>query len=72
MDRFEIIAVNEEFTTPAGTFKDCLRMREGSDLEKGSEDKIYAPSVGLLKDEEFLLDSHGVKETEKKKATQAK
>lgn len=72
MDRFEIIAVNEEFTTPAGAFNDCLRMRESSDLEKGSEDKIYAPSVGLLKDEEFLLDSHGVKETEKKKATQAK
>ncbi|MHB8969162.1 MAG: hypothetical protein ACYC3X_04340 [Pirellulaceae bacterium] len=72
MDRLEIIAVNEELTTPAGTFKDCLRMRESSDLEKGAKDKIYAPSVGLLKDEEFLLDSHGVKETEKKKATQAK
>lgn len=71
MDRFEVVAVNEEFTTPAGTFKNCLRTRESSAIEKGSEEKIYAPGVGLLKDEDFLLVKYGVKRTAKK-ATKAK
>lgn len=61
MDRFEVVALDEEFTTPAGRFENCLRTRESSALEKGSEEKIYAPGVGLLKDEDFLLVSYGVK-----------
>ena len=55
MDRCEIAAIGEEIKTPAGTFKDCLRTTEGSTLESATEDKVYAPGVGLVKDEEFLL-----------------
>lgn len=54
MDRSEIISMSEEVTVPAGTFK-CLRTRESSDLERGTEGKWYAPGVGLIKDAEFIL-----------------
>lgn len=55
MDRAEIISVTEESKVPAGVFKNCLHTRESSALEKGSEDKWYAPGVGLIKDEDFVL-----------------
>ena len=37
--------------TPAGTFEDCILIRETSDLEDGVSIKIYAPGVGLLFDD---------------------
>jgi hypothetical protein len=56
MDRAEIISVNEEVKGPLGPVrKNCLHTRETSAIEKGSEDKWYAPDVGLLKDGEFFL-----------------
>ena len=55
MDRAEVVSVSEECKVPAGTFKNCLRTRESSAVESGSEDKLYAPDVGLLKDGGFLL-----------------
>ena len=55
MDRSEVVAVTETFQTPAGTFKNCLRTRESSGLEGGSEEKLYAPGVGLIKDDKLLL-----------------
>jgi len=55
MDRAEVVSITEEFKVPAGTFKNCLRTRESSALESGSEDKLFAPGVGLLKDGGFLL-----------------
>jgi hypothetical protein len=55
MDRAEIISVTEESKVPAGVFKNCLHTRESSALEKDSEDKWYAPGVGLIKDEDFVL-----------------
>lgn len=55
MDRAEVVSVTEEVKVPAGTFKNCLRTRESSALESGSEDKLYAPEVGLLKDGGFAL-----------------
>jgi hypothetical protein len=55
MDRAEVVAVTETFQTPAGTFKNCLRTREMSGLEGGSEEKLYAPGVGLIKDAELVL-----------------
>jgi hypothetical protein len=61
MDRCEIVAVGEEVKTPAGTFKNCLRTKEGSAIEKGTGEKIYAPGVGLIKDDEFLLVRSGKK-----------
>ena len=55
MDRCEIAAIGEEVKTPAGTFKNCLRTKEGSSIEKGTSEKVYAPGVGLIKDDEFVL-----------------
>lgn len=55
MDRCEIAAIGEEVKTPAGTFKACLRTKEGSSLDSATSDKVYAPGVGLIKDDEFVL-----------------
>jgi uncharacterized membrane protein YkoI len=55
MDRAEVISVTEKVKVPAGTFKDCLKTRESSSLEKGVEEKVFAPGVGLLKDGGFKL-----------------
>jgi hypothetical protein len=55
MDRCEITAVDEELKTPAGTFKTCVRTRDGSAIESGVSEKIYASGVGLVKDDEFVL-----------------
>lgn len=56
MDRAEVISVGERITTPAGTFENCVHIKETSPLEKGMADhKWYAPGVGLVKDGEFVL-----------------
>jgi hypothetical protein len=55
MDRAEVISITEKVRVPAGTFKDCLKTRESSSLEKGAEEKLFAPGVGLLKDGGFKL-----------------
>ncbi len=56
MDRVEIVAVNETVTTPAGTFKNCVHLKETTPLEPGVTDhKWYAPGVGLVKDGDLLL-----------------
>jgi hypothetical protein len=60
MDRTEVLSLTESLTTPAGTFENCLKTREGSALkpmERGT--KIYAPGIGLLKDGDMLLTKHG-------------
>lgn len=55
-DRAEVVAVGETVTTPAGTFKDCVHMKETSALERGgAEHKWYAPGIGMIKDPEFVL-----------------
>lgn len=55
MDRAEIISLTETAKVPAGTFSKVLHTRESSALESGSEDKWYAPDVGLIKDADFVL-----------------
>src|SRR6266850_449214 len=45
-----IIATGETVTTPAGTFKDCVKTKEWSLLEQGHENKWYAPGVGCIKE----------------------
>jgi hypothetical protein len=55
MDRAEVVGVTEKVKVPAGTFKNCLKTRESSSLEKGVEEKLFAPGVGLLKDGGFKL-----------------
>ena len=56
MDRAEIIADNVTMKTPAGTFKNCIRVKETSPLEPGTICyKTYAPGIGLIQDEDLLL-----------------
>ena len=57
MDRAEVVDLDETVKVPMGTFNHCLRTRESSGLERGTEDKLYAPGVGLLRDEDFNLTS---------------
>ena len=54
-DRGEIVSVTDTVETPAGTFTGCVRVRESSALEEESEDKWFAPGVGLVRDAELVL-----------------
>jgi hypothetical protein len=56
MDRAEILAVGERVATPAGTFENCVHVRETSAIERGmSDQKWYAPGIGMVKESEFVL-----------------
>lgn len=56
MDRAEIMADDVTMKTPAGTFKDCIRVEETSGIDAGDKGyKTYAPGVGLIQDEDLLL-----------------
>jgi hypothetical protein len=60
MDRAEIAGLHETLKTPAGEFKDCLKVAETTPLEKGAKEyKLYAPGVGLIKDASLLLVEYG-------------
>lgn len=60
MDRAEIVSTSETLTTPAGKFVNCLKTLESTPVEpKEKEYKLYAPGIGLIKDEEMLLVKHG-------------
>ncbi len=61
MDRAEILGLQERTTTPAGTFENCVHTRETSAIEKGSEEKWYAPGIGPVRDAEMLLVEYGKK-----------
>ncbi len=55
MDQAKIIGVNVTYSTPAGTFKNCLRVRETTPLEPDVvEFKTYAPGIGLISDNDQL------------------
>jgi len=56
MDRCEVKDTNATVATPMlGTFRNCLKIDETTPLEKGVSHKVYAPSVGLIQDDEFML-----------------
>ncbi|UCF14344.1 MAG: hypothetical protein JSW59_13095, partial [Phycisphaerales bacterium] len=60
MDRAEIIADDVTMKTPAGTFKNCIRVEETSGLDPDEKCyKTYAPGVGLIQDEDLLLVRYG-------------
>jgi hypothetical protein len=60
MDRGEIVSTAETLKTPAGEFKNCVKVRETTPLEGGTEFKLYAPSVGLVQDGDLKLVKFGV------------
>ena len=62
MDRAEVISMNEQVETPAGTFSGCLKMEETNALKPGEREfKYYAPGVGLVKEESLVLVLYGNK-----------
>lgn len=65
MDRAEVLSINEEFQTPAGTFPSSLKTQEGTALNLlEKEFKAYAPGIGLIQDQRLLLTSYGFIENE--------
>ena len=60
MDRAEIISINEMLETPAGKYTHVLKIEETTPLEpKDISYKFYAPGVGLIKDDKFILKKYG-------------
>ena len=59
MDRAEIVSASETVKTPAGEFKNCLKTKETSLMESGTEYKLYAPEVGIVQDGSLKLVKHG-------------
>jgi len=60
LDRAENISITENKQTPAGDFTECLKTMETSGLNpKEMEYKLYAPTIGLIQDEELLLVKYG-------------
>ena len=55
MDRVEIVSINETVKTPAGTFPNCVHLRETTPLERDVSHKYYAAGIGIIKDDEFEL-----------------
>jgi len=56
MDRAEIISDNVIMKTPAGTFRNCIKVEETSGIDPDDKCyKTYAPGVGLIQDEDLLL-----------------
>ena len=55
MDRAEITGRDVTFKTPMGTYEKCLRTRETSALNSGSEEKVYGMDTGLIKDGDLVL-----------------
>lgn len=61
MDRAEIVSVNERCRTPAGTFHNCMKIKEENPLEPGvTEYKYYAPDIGLVRDGELQITWYGL------------
>lgn len=58
LDRSEVLGTGEKVVTPAGTFE-CVRLRDSSAIERGSDEKWYAPGVGLVKDGKAVLVKQG-------------
>jgi hypothetical protein len=60
LDRAETVSLTETVQTPAGTFTNCLKVRETTPLEPGSvEYKYYAPDIGLVRDGNLKLVRYG-------------
>jgi len=65
MDRAEIVSLNETLATPAGSFPNSLKTKEGTALNLLEiEYKTYAPEIGLIQDGNLLLTEYGFIENE--------
>ena len=48
-DMSQIVAVVDSVSVPAGAFVQCLKQKEWSMLESGTDKKWYAPGIGLVR-----------------------
>jgi len=60
LDRAEHMEMGVEITTPAGDFRECVRVIETTPLEPGKSEKIYCPEVGLVTDAPVELVEYGL------------
>lgn len=60
MDRAEVVGISETVKTPAGEFRNCLKIRESSNTESAANEyKTYAPGIGLVQKKDVKLIRHG-------------
>jgi hypothetical protein len=60
MDRAEIVSLSETVKTPAGEFKNCLKVEETTPLEPANIGyKYYAPGIGIVQDGKLKLVKYG-------------
>ena len=60
MDRSEIISISDTLNTIAGFFVNCLKTKETTPLNLlEKEFKIYAPGIGMIKEEDLILVKYG-------------
>ena len=50
-DMGQVVAVDDSVTVPYGSFGRCVRTKEWSLLEPGTEKKWYAPGIGVVRTE---------------------
>jgi hypothetical protein len=50
-DRSTVIAVAEAIEVPAGSFDGCIRTEDVNPLDDETEQKVYCPGVGLVREE---------------------
>lgn len=50
-DRSKVIAVDQEVTTPAGTFANCIKTEDFDPLSDVTEFKYYCREIGLVREE---------------------
>jgi hypothetical protein len=63
LDRAEHTAMGLTLTVPAGTFRDCVEVKETTPLSPGEEEfKHYCPRVGLVTDGPLELVSYELRE----------
>ncbi len=66
MDRAQIVSMTETIKTPAGEFKNCLKIEETTPLEPGTIGyKYYAPGIGMVRDGAARLVKYGMVEKAK-------
>ena len=59
MDRATIVGTDKTIVTPAGTFTNALEFFEENPIDGDSEYKYFANGIGLVQDEDLLLEDFG-------------
>ena len=50
-DMGQVVAIDQSTTVPYGTFTGCVKTKDWSMLESGSENKWYAKGIGVVREE---------------------